>query len=104
MLLTNSGISTIIVIIYIMVQTINMLYLRQRVGQVIDETLYLKNRFLIKRKEKPVAVIIPIEDYETFIDSDENIEIYSKDRIKEFEKTDRLTKKQKAALQNLLSS
>lgn len=87
-----------------MLQTINMLDLRKRVGEVIDKTLYRKDRFLIRRKNKPVAVLVPIEDYEIFIGGDEDIEIYTSKRTKNFEKEDRLTPKEKVIAKQLLSS
>lgn len=86
-----------------MLQTIQMLDLRKKIGEVVDRTLYQKVRFLIKRRDKPVAVLIPLEDYELFIEDDKNIEIYSKNRVKEFKKQDRLTTKEKAAVQHLIN-
>lgn len=87
-----------------MLQIISMLDLRKRVGEVIDKTLYRKDRFLIRRKNKPVAVLVPVEDFEMFIGSEEDIELYSQKRIKEFGKQDRLTSKEKAIAKQLLSS
>ena len=87
-----------------MLQTINMLDLRKKIGQVIDEAFYRKDRFLIRRKNKPVAVLVPVEDYELFIRRDEDIEIYSDKRIKEFESLDRLTSKEQAAAKHLIGS
>ena len=74
-----------------MLQDITMLDLRKKAGQVLDETFYQKYRFLIKRRNKPMAVLIPIEDYEIYFD-DKDVEIYTKERIKEFEKEDRISK------------
>lgn len=74
-----------------MLQDISMLQLRQKAGQILDETFYQKYRFLIKRKNKPMAVLIPIEDYENYF-NDPDIEIYTQKRIKEFEEQDRLSK------------
>lgn len=74
-----------------MLQDISMLQLRRKAGQILDETFYQKYRFLIKRKDKPMAVLIPIEDYKNYFD-DPDIEIYTKKRIKEFERQDRLSK------------
>lgn len=85
-----------------MLQSINMLDLRKRVGEIVDKTLYRKDRFLIKRKNKPVAVLIPVDDYELFIGEYEDIEIYTDKRIKEFEKQDRLTPKEKAIAKRLI--
>ena len=74
-----------------MLQNITVLDLRKKVGQILDETFYRKDRFLIKRRNKPMAVLIPIEDYQAYFD-DPDIEIYTKKRIKEFEKEDRISK------------
>ena len=87
-----------------MIQSISMLDLRKRIGQVIDSSFYRKDRFLIKRKDKPVAVLLPLEDYELFIGDDRDIEIYTKKRIKEFEKQDRLSTKEKTIIKKLLGS
>ena len=87
-----------------MIQSISMLDLRKRIGQVIDSSFYRKDRFLIKRKDKPVAVLLPLEDYELFIGDDRDIEIYTKKRIKEFEKQDRLSTKEKTIVKKLLGS
>lgn len=75
-----------------MLQDINMLDLRKKAGQILDETYYRKDRFLIKRKNKPMAVLIPVEDYQAYFD-DPDLEIYTQERIKEFEKEDRVSKK-----------
>ena len=85
-----------------MLQSITMLDLRKKIGEIIDQSFYRKERFLIKRKDKPVAVLVPIEDYELFIGDEKDIEIYSDRRIRQFLKEDKLTKKQKAAVQKLL--
>lgn len=87
-----------------MLQAINMLDLRKKVGEIVDKTLYRKDRFLIQRKNKPVAVLVPIEDYEMFIGSDEDIELYTATRVKEFEKQDLLTPKEQAIAKRLIGS
>lgn len=85
-----------------MLQNINMLDFRKKAGQVIDEAFYRKDRFIIKRKNKPVAVLIPVEDYELFITDDSDIEIYSNERIKQFERQDRLNTEEKVFARALL--
>lgn len=70
-----------------MLQSIGVLELRKKTGQILDETFYRKDRFLIKRKNTPMAVLIPMEDYEKYF-NDPDIEIYTQKRIKEFEKED----------------
>ena len=87
-----------------MIQSISMLDLRKRIGEVIDNSFYRKDRFLIKRKNKPVAVLLPLEDYEFFIGDDSDIEIYTRKRIKEFEKADQLSIREKLIAKKLLGS
>ena len=70
-----------------------MLDLRKRPGQVLDETFYKKYRFVVNRNKKAMAVIIPIEDFKRYFE-DEDIELYSKQRIKEFLKEDKLSSSQ----------
>lgn len=74
-----------------MLQPINVLEFRKKIGQILDETYYRKDRFLIKRKNRVMAALVPIEDIEIYL-GDEDIEIYTDKRIKEFEKEDRISK------------
>ena len=87
-----------------MLQTITMLDLRKRIGEVIDRSIYNKDRFLIKRKDKAVAVLVPLDDYQLFIGDDSDIELYTNKRIAEFEKEDRLSTKEQALAKKLLTS
>ena len=87
-----------------MLQTITMLDLRKRIGEVIDRSIYNKDRFLIKRKDKAVAVLVPLEDYQLFIGDDSDIELYTNKRIAELEKEDRLSTKEQALAKKLLTS
>lgn len=86
-----------------MLKTIGMLDLRKRPGQVLDEAFYRKRRFLIKRNKKPMAALIPYEDFLRYFE-DEDIEIYTKERIKEFKEADTLSPKAKQKINKLLSS
>jgi len=76
-----------------MMKSISMLDLRKRPGQVLDETFYKKYRFVVNRNKKAMAVIIPIEDFKRYFE-DEDVELYSKQRIKEFLKKDKLSPSQ----------
>jgi len=87
-----------------MLQAITMLDLRKKIGQVIDRSIYNKDRFLIKRKDKAVAVLVPLEDYQLFIGDDSDIELYTNKRIRQFEKEDRLSTKEQAIANKLLAS
>lgn len=79
-----------------------MLDLRKRPGQVLDETYYKKYRFLVKRNQKAMAVIVPIEDFKRYFE-DEDIELYTDERIREFLKEDKLTTAQKAKVKKITS-
>lgn len=86
-----------------MFKTIGMIDLRKRPGQVLDETFYRKERFLIKRNKRTMAALIPIEDFLRYFE-DEDIELYTAQRIKEFQEQDRLTPSAKQKIKNLLVS
>ena len=85
-----------------MFKTIGMLDLRKRPGQVLDETFYRKERFLIKRNKRAMAAIIPIEDFVRYFE-DEDIELYTAQRVKQFQTQDRLTASSKRKIEKLLN-
>lgn len=76
-----------------MLKSISMLELRKKPGQVLDETYYKKYRFLVKRNQKEMAVIIPVEDFKRYIE-DEDVRLYTAGEIRDILKEDRLTSKQ----------
>jgi prevent-host-death family protein len=39
---------------------------RQNLGQLLEEAFYRGEKFVIKRGNKPMAVLIPINEYEQF--------------------------------------
>lgn len=84
-----------------MQQAINMLDFRKSPGEVINEVFYNKKKIILERGRRKMAVIVPIGLYEKLF-YDEDIEIYSKERIKEFEKEDKITKKTSVKLKKLL--
>lgn len=75
-----------------MTQTVNMLTLRKNIGSVLDRTYYQKQRYLIKRKNQNMAVLIPVEDYNLYFKDQEKIEDYTDTRIKEFMRNDVISK------------
>jgi len=84
-----------------MQQSINMLDFRKSPGEVINEVFYNKKKIILERGKKKMAVMVPIGLYEKlFIDDD--IEIYSKIRIKEFKKEDKIAKSLSAKIKKLL--
>lgn len=74
-----------------MQQIINMLDFRKSPGEVINEVFYNKKKFILERGKKRMAVIVPIDFYEKAL-SDEGIKVYTKERIREFKKEDKVTK------------
>ena len=84
-----------------MQQTINMLDFRKSPGEVINEVFYNKKKIILERGKKKMAVVVPIGLFEKLF-SDEDIEIYSKERTKEFEKEDRITNKLSSKIKKLL--
>lgn len=47
-----------------MLRTVNALKARQNFGEMLEEVFYKNYHFLIKRRDKPMAVIVPISEYE----------------------------------------
>lgn len=84
-----------------MQQTINMLDFRKSPGEVINEVFYNKKKIILERGRRKMAVVVPIGLYEKLF-SDEDIEIYSKERIKEFEEEDKMTNRLSSKLKKLL--
>ena len=84
-----------------MQQTINMLDFRKSPGEVINEVFYNKKKIILERGKKKMAVVVPIGLFEKLF-SDEDIEIYSKERIKEFKKEDRMTNRLSSKIKKLL--
>ncbi|TSC92921.1 MAG: hypothetical protein CEN91_335 [Candidatus Berkelbacteria bacterium Licking1014_85] len=74
-------------------QTISAYRARTNFGDLLNQVNYGKKTILIKRANKDMAIILPIEIYEalTKVD-DKDIEIYSDKRIKEFMDNDKLPK------------
>lgn len=49
-----------------MEKTIGSFEARRRFAQIIEETHYQKDHFIIERSGRPMAVIIPVDDYKRF--------------------------------------
>lgn len=76
-----------------MAKSINALELRKRFGEIMDEVRYKKEPYIVKKNGREVLVLMDIEAYHTcFQNQDENafIEMYTDERIKEFNKEDKL--------------
>lgn len=44
-----------------------MLEFRRRAGEIFNEIFYQKDRILVRRGKKDMAVLIPLEDYQIYI-------------------------------------
>ena len=84
-----------------MQQSINMLDFRKSPGNVINEVYYNKKKIILERGKKPMAVMVPVDLYKKLF-LDEDIEIYTKQRVGEFKKEDKLAKGLSAKLKKLL--
>jgi prevent-host-death family protein len=49
-----------------MIKEVNALRARQHLGELLEEVYYNSDHFLIKRREKAMAVLIPVEEYEAW--------------------------------------
>ena len=47
-----------------MEKTIGAYEARRRFGQLIEEAFYRRDHFIVERSGRPMAVIVPIEDYQ----------------------------------------
>lgn len=59
-----------------MTKAINMLLFRRRVGEILDGVYYRKDRVLVRRGRKNMAILIPLEDYQAYI-ADADTELYT---------------------------
>ncbi|KKP65339.1 MAG: hypothetical protein UR68_C0007G0023 [Candidatus Roizmanbacteria bacterium GW2011_GWA2_35_19] len=84
-----------------MQQSINMLDFRKSPGNIINEVYYNKKKIILERGKKPMAVMVPVDLYKKLF-LDEDIEIYTKQRVGEFKKEDKLAKGLSAKLKKLL--
>lgn len=48
-------------------KTMSAFEARQRFGQLLEEVYYKRDRVLIKRGKKPMAVVISAEEYEAYL-------------------------------------
>jgi hypothetical protein len=85
-----------------MQQSISMLDFRKSPGEAINEVFYNKRKIILERSKKQMAVIVPIGLYQKLF-QDEDIEMYTNEMIKEFEKEDKITEKLSVKIKRLLS-
>lgn len=49
-----------------LLKTITALKARQHLGELLEEVFYKQDHFVIKRGERPMAVIMPLQEYEAY--------------------------------------
>lgn len=86
-----------------MQQSISMLDFRKSPGEVLNQVFYNKQKIILDRGKKRMAVLVPIGLYEKLF-VNEDIEMYTKERIQEFEREDTLPARLSSKVKKLLSS
>lgn len=54
-----------------MTKEVSAMELRRKFGELLDGVYYKDDRLIVKRANKPIAAIIPIETYQQFLRSRE---------------------------------
>ena len=84
-----------------MQQSISMLDFRKSPGETINEVFYNKKKIILERGKKQMAVVVPIGLFQKLF-QDEDVEMYSNERLREFEKEDKITDRLSIKLKKLL--
>jgi len=84
-----------------MQQSISMLDFRRSPGEAINEVFYNKKKIILERGKKQMAVVVPIGLYQKLF-QDEDVEMYTNERINEFVKEDKITQKLSIKIKKLL--
>ena len=84
-----------------MQQSISMLDFRRSPGETINEVFYNKKKIILERGKKQMAVVVPIGLYQKLF-QDEDVEMYTNERINEFVKEDKITEKLSIKIKKLL--
>lgn len=73
-----------------MTKTIEAMEARRQFGGLLNEAYYGKRTTVIRRAGKPLAALVPLDIFEALTTvADEDIEMYTPTRIKEFLKADK---------------
>jgi len=78
-----------------------MLDFRRSPGETINEVFYNKKKIILERGKKQMAVVVPIGLYQKLF-QDEDVEMYTNERINEFVKEDKITQKLSIKIKKLL--
>ena len=49
-----------------MAKELNALKIRQSLGEILEEVFYKGEEFIIKRGKKPMAVLIPVDEFDSY--------------------------------------
>ncbi|HEX9830755.1 MAG TPA: type II toxin-antitoxin system prevent-host-death family antitoxin [Thermodesulfobacteriota bacterium] len=64
-----------------MQKAVNALKVRKNLGEILEEVYYKGNHFVIKRGEKPMAVLISMSEYEAYLKQrDEDFGVFNEIR------------------------
>lgn len=86
-----------------MPNVINAYKARTNFGELLNEVSYQKKSIVIQRANKDMAAIVPMELYQALINvPDEEIELYTDQRIAEFEKMDTISPTLKQKLSKIV--
>lgn len=69
--------------------TVEAMEARRQFGGLLNEAYYGKRATVIRRAGKPLAALVPLEIFEALTTvTDNDIELYTPERVKEFLKAD----------------
>ena len=69
---------------------VTMLEFRRRAGDILNQIFYRKDRILVRRGKKDMAVLIPLEDYQTYI-ADADTERYTDKELEDMFRRDAIS-------------
>ena len=49
-----------------MLRVVTAMKARKNLGEILEEVFYKRTRFVIKRGRKPMAVVLPVTEYEAY--------------------------------------
>jgi len=95
MIITTVDITIANLIIVMKIQrAINALKVRKNLGEILEEVYYKGTHFVIKRGEKPMAVLISMPEYEAYLKQhDEDFKVF--DEIRKQNKDKRVEETEK---------
>ena len=65
-----------------MLRVVTAMKARKNLGEILEEVFYKQTSFVIKRGKKPMAVVLPLKEYEAYRrQRDEDFQVY--DEIRE---------------------